>query len=275
MITTTEPGHGRTSIRVMTYNILNGGERRENHIQEVIQAARPDVVVLQEVFTGDFLRVLAQSLEMEYFLGTGNAKHKVSLLSRFPIRTPASHHQAPPIWRNFIDVVIEYAPQRMFRLLGVHPIPNLGVLWELWRLWEAQHVIQHYRQYAHSPLLIAGDFNAIAPGDRIRTDTMPAWLKTILLLQGNRAYSFSIRAYLAAGLTDCFRYLHATEDGFTLPPPCPNTRLDYIFVNSPMKAFLVECWVVREPRAVLEASDHYPVMAEFRFDAESSESQVR
>jgi hypothetical protein len=31
------------SLRVMTYNILDGGENRESHILQVIQAANPDV----------------------------------------------------------------------------------------------------------------------------------------------------------------------------------------------------------------------------------------
>jgi len=36
------------SLRVMTYNILDGGENREAHILEVIQTSQPDVVILQK-----------------------------------------------------------------------------------------------------------------------------------------------------------------------------------------------------------------------------------
>jgi len=252
-------------MRLMTYNILNGGEGREQHIAQVIQAAKPDVVVLQEVFTAEFLKALAQPFGMDYFFGTGNKKRRVALLSRLPIHAPKSFHPAFPIWRNFIEAKIEYAPGKTFWLIGVHPMANLRVACELWRLWEAQYIIRHCQPYQPEPCLIAGDFNAIAPNDKVRTDLMPMWLKLILFSQGNRVYHFSIRAFLAAGFTDCFRFLNPTEAGFTLPPPVPNTRLDYILVNATMKAHLKNCWVVREPNAVTQASDHYPVMAEFSF----------
>lgn len=260
---TRESDQQKKTIRVMTYNILNGGNGRESLIRQVIEAARPDVIVFQEVYEKAFLLSLGRALEMGHYLGSGNARHRVALLSRFPIRNPQSHHPSPPIWRNVIDASIEFSPGRTFRLIGVHPMPNLGVLCEAWRLWEARHVIRHCQQYADEPLLIAGDFNAIAPGDRFRTGTMPAWLKLILFLQGNRVYHVSMNAYLTSGLVDCYRVMNREDDGFTLPPPTPNARLDYILVNPQMQASLTGCSVIREPNAVLHASDHYPVVADF------------
>ena len=67
----------------------------------------------------------------------------------------------------------------------------------------------------------------------------------------------------AAGFTDCFRALHPDDEGFTLPPPAPNARLDYLFANPVLAPALRSCSVVREPPVVLHASDHYPVVAEF------------
>jgi len=55
-------------LRVMTYNILDGGENREAYILDVIQTAKPDVVILQEVFTEDFLKFLSHSLGMNYYI---------------------------------------------------------------------------------------------------------------------------------------------------------------------------------------------------------------
>jgi exodeoxyribonuclease-3 len=140
----------------------------------------------------------------------------------------------------------------------------LGVVFEVLRWWEAKYVLS-YLHHSHNTLcLIAGDFNAIAPGDKVNIDNMPNWLRWIIYLQGNRVYHFSIETFLSAGFIDCFRFLNS-EEGFTLPPPNPNSRLDYIFVNATMKAHLKKCWVVREPNSVNLASDHYPVMAEFSF----------
>jgi len=252
------------SLRVMTYNILDGGEKREAHILKVIQLAKPDVVVLQEVFTEEFLKFLSHSLSMSYYIGTGNKKRKVALLSKLSVRTFKSHCPLFPIWRNFIDAEIEYEPNKTTRVIGVHPIANLGIVFEIWRLWEAKHVTNHIRNFKSEPCLIAGDFNAIAPGEKVKTENMPNWLKWVIYLQGNRVYHFSIEMLLLKGFTDCFRFLNS-DDGFTLPAPSPNARLDYLFVNAKMKAQLKKCWVVREPNSVNLASDHYPVMAEFSF----------
>jgi endonuclease/exonuclease/phosphatase (EEP) superfamily protein YafD len=47
------------------------------------------------------------------------------------------------------------------------------------------------------------------------------------------------------------------EDGFTLPAPDPSIRLDYIFVD-PVRQ------VVTQPRVVRAASDHPPLLVEFK-----------
>ena len=125
--------------------------------------------------------------------------------------------------------------------------------------------MHHIQTYKNELCLIAGDFNAIAPGEKVKTDNMPNWLRWIILLQGNRVYHFSIGELLSAGFTDCFRLLNPSDHGFTLPTPNPNSRLDYIFVNAKMKPYIRKCWIVHEPNDVEVASDHYPVMAEFSF----------
>ena len=252
-------------MKVMTYNILDGGEGRKKAILEVIRSIQPDIVILQEVYTPDFLQDLATVLDMEPFFATGNKKRRVALLSRLPIRTAKSHHPVFPIWRNVVEADIEYKPNKTLRVIGVHPKASLGILSEWWRWWEAKHTLKHINSHSSKPCLIAGDFNAIAPGDSIVMETMPQWLKLILRLQGNRTYQFSIREYLSNGFIDSFRYLNGGEAGFTLPPPNPNSRLDYVFVNSNLKDYLKKCWVVREPIVVEKASDHYPVVAEFEF----------
>jgi exodeoxyribonuclease-3 len=249
-------------LRVMTYNILNGGENRESYIIDIIQNVKPDIVVLQEVFTEKFLKSVSRSLAMDYYIGAGNKKRKTALLSKFPVKAFKSHHPVFPIWRNFLDAEIEYGPNKTIRIIGVHPMANLGVIFELWRLLEAIYVINHVQKYQNMPCLIAGDFNAIAPKEKAITENMPNWLKWTIRLQGNRVYHFSIERIISAGFTDCFRLLNS-DDGFTLPPPKPNSRLDYIFANNKMKEHLTKCWVVREPNSVNLASDHYPVAAEF------------
>jgi exodeoxyribonuclease III len=252
------------SLRVMTYNILDGGEGREKYLLEVLQTAQPDIAILQEVFHEGFVQNLASTLKMDSFFASGNRKRRVALLSRLPIISRQSYHPFPPVWRNVVEAEIEYQPDKRLRLFGVHPMANLSVICEFWRLWEAKRIVGRVKSHATEPCLVAGDFNAIAPNDRVVTNQMPWWLKFTILTQGNRVYHSSIHKYLSVGLTDCFRAVHPNDDGFTLPPPKPNSRLDYILVNEALKSHLINCRVVREPSAILEASDHYPVVADFQ-----------
>ncbi|MFN8413224.1 MAG: endonuclease/exonuclease/phosphatase family protein [Anaerolineales bacterium] len=251
-------------IRVMTYNILNGGQTRENSILDVIQTAKPDVIILQEVFSDELLKFLSDALGMDYYMGAGNKKRKVALLSKLPIHSFKNHHPLFPIWRNFIDAEVEIEPNKTINIIGVHPIANLGFPFEIWRFWETKHILNYVQKSKIESCLIAGDFNAIAPKEKVKTENMPNWLKWIIYLQGNRVYHFSLQALISAGFTDCFRLLNS-DAGFTLPPPTPNARLDYIFANDKMKNHLKNCWVVRDPKSTNLASDHYPVMAEFDF----------
>lgn len=232
----------------MTYNILDDGENREEHILDVLEAAKPNVVILEEVYTEELLKFLSHALEMKYYIGAGNKKRKTAMLSKIPVRAFKSHHPVLPIWRNFIDVDIECEPNKTTRIIGVHPMANLGVVFEIWRWLEQRYVIKHIQKRKNESCIIAGDFNAIARGEKVKTENMPNWLKWIIFLQGNRVYHFSIEGLASAGFTDCFRFLNS-DDGFTLPPPNPNARLDYIFVNAKMKAHLKKCWVVRDPTA--------------------------
>jgi exodeoxyribonuclease III len=251
------------SIRVMTYNILDGGEGRATYILEVLRTVQPDIAILQEVYEADFVQNLGNALKMEPFFAGGNRKRRVALLSRLPIISCQSYH-CFPIWCNVVEAEIEYQPNKRLRLFGIHPMANLSVICELWRWWEAKQIVERVKPHMAEPCLVVGDFNAIAPADRVCIGQMPRWLKLTIMAQGNHVYRFSIRKYLTAGLTDCFRALRPNDDGFTLPPLQPNSRLDYILVNDALKSHLANCWVVREPSAVLKASDHYPVVAEFQ-----------
>lgn len=93
--------------RVMTYNILDGGQSRANDILEVIQANDPSIVIIQEVVDEEILQSLAHNLQMKHFIGEGNKKRKVALLSKLPIESFKSHHPIFPIWHNFIEAEIK------------------------------------------------------------------------------------------------------------------------------------------------------------------------
>jgi exonuclease III len=253
-------------LRLMTYNILTGGVSREKYIQEVIQSANPDVVVLQEVTDVEVLKSIARSLQMQWFLGEGNQKTRVALLSRLPILNFKSYHPRIPIWHNVIEAEVEYQPNKSFVLMGVHLIPHLWIGFEVWRYLEVKYVLNLCKEFSRQPLLVAGDFNAIALGDDLLIKSSTVSIKAMLFLQGNYVFRFALQALLSAGFMDSFRFRHPKENGFTYPTAQRSTRFDYVFVNPVMQKHLKECWIVREPKIVIQASDHYPVLAEFDLD---------
>ena len=74
-------------MRVLTYNILKGGQDREAEIVEVIQSVTPDVVVVQEALEVEPFRQVATALGMSPYLAQsrGRLPLRVGLLSRLPV----------------------------------------------------------------------------------------------------------------------------------------------------------------------------------------------
>jgi endonuclease/exonuclease/phosphatase family metal-dependent hydrolase len=261
-------------FRLMTYNILEGGAGRESLVFETITANQPDVVLLQEVDNPAFFESLASRLGMHSFLAEApvqllrsNGKLKptrrsIGLLSRFPI-IKKNNYRVFPIWRTLLEATIEYAPGQQLTLFGLHLKAALTWVSELYRVQEVKTILRRIESLQPEKYLIAGDFNTLRPGDPILNKNIPFRMKMLIWLQFGRVYRLALPKVVKANLTDCYRTLHPTEPGFTLPPPVPNTRLDYIFASPGLVPFLRTCEVVTAPSAVLRASDHYPVIADF------------
>ena len=249
-------------MRVMTYNILDNAVGREVLVFEVLQAAQPDIVVLQEVGRAETVSQWAGALGMEFRFAAGNSKRHLALLSRLPIVHHHSYHP-PPLSATLLEATLEIAPQQHLHVYGVHLAAQPFVLLEMWRWWETKMILRRIRPHMLEPCLLAGDFNALGPGDPVNIDEWPPRLMRMLVWYGGRVPRWTISEVTAAGFVDCFRSLQSREDGFTLPTPTPNSRLDYIFVSGMLRSWLTDCHVVREPLAVEQASDHYPLMAEF------------
>jgi endonuclease/exonuclease/phosphatase family metal-dependent hydrolase len=249
-------------FRLMTYNILDGGAGREQLILDVLKAVGADAVLLQEVMDPSIVQSFATALNMYFFFAEGNSKRHLALLSRFPIISRHSHHPFP-LRYTLLEATIECALDRYIHLFGVHLQAHYAVFNEWWRTWEIKTILQRVAKYHSNPSLIAGDFNAVAPEDRVNIQALPARLKIILFLQGGRIFRHTIAKIISAGFIDCYRVLHPCDDGFTLPTPVPHVRLDYIFASQSLARCIQRCDVVTEPPVAHGASDHYPIMAEF------------
>src|SRR4051794_12127129 len=77
-------------MRLVSYNILDGGEGRADPLAEVILAQRPDIVALVEADHLAVLERIAARLSMDFIHAPGN-KSAAALLSRWPIRGSINH----------------------------------------------------------------------------------------------------------------------------------------------------------------------------------------
>ena len=213
-------------LRVLTYNIKDGGLGREQPILAVLTAARPDVIVLQEVYEQTDLHGWAAALDMAAVRARGNTRRHLALLSRLPIITCESYHPNPPIHTALLAAELQTEAGHTLSLFGAHLMAGPFVAMELWRLWEIATILKRVGASSANPALLVGDFNAIAPGDRVDVQHWPQPLRLILALQAGHVFRATLKGATAAGLRDCFRASHPTDPGFTLPASAPNTRLD-------------------------------------------------
>ena len=80
-------------MKVMTYNILEGGTGRIDPLAEVIRLAEADVVVVAEAWDGELFHKLADRLRMDRFLAENpkNPQGATGLLSRWEIREAVNY----------------------------------------------------------------------------------------------------------------------------------------------------------------------------------------
>lgn len=244
-------------FRLLTYNILNGGIGRTEAIANVINACAPDLVLLQEATDQANVERLAAATGMAE--GRTFRRQSLGFLSRRPvafsqwIRPRLSHHA-------FVEVVPEGVNLRVF---GVHLSAVLAAWTERRRVFELRALLKSVARHQEGFHVLAGDFNTIAPEDRLDVGSLPIRLRPLMWLSGGSVRWRTIQTVLDAGYVDAFRAQHPADPGMTLPTAAPQVRLDYVFVPKPHAARVVNCEVVRDTQAV-GASDHFPVVADLR-----------
>ena len=253
-------------MRLLTYNILKGGQTRVVEIMEVIQSVAPDVVVVQEVLEVDHFQQIATALGMSPYLAQsqGRLPLRVGLLSRLPVLEFHTLHLWP-VWPSCLQATVRLENGHSLTVFGLHLAAYYPWFLELWRTHQVRALLRYIQRTAPGMHLLAGDFNTIAPGDQASLVEAPLWVKAQAWFQLGYIPRWALRSLLDAGYIDCFRKLHPKEEGFTLPSPRPQVRLDYVFATPPLARTLRECQVITAPGKVASASDHLPVLAEFEW----------
>lgn len=234
------------TLRVMSYNIRHGrgldGQVDLARIAAVIRDVRADVVLLQEVDRGTE-RTDRRDLTAELAALTGmhgvfsrnipyqGGEYGNATLSRFPVVA----------WTNQRFRMLRPGEQRgLLQVTAAVPGHGRVQFWNThidYRPDDAERLsnvteINALLDRTSDPVILGGDFND-TPGSRVHAALGGRWED----------------AWLAAG----------EGDGFTIPADRPAKRIDYLWTphGSPWRA--VRAWV-----PVTEASDHRPLVVEFR-----------
>ncbi len=237
---------GQKTFRVMTYNIHHGegldGKVDLERIAALIKREQADIVALQEVDRGvqrtgrrDVPSELAALTGMTCLFSKNIAfqggEYGNAVLTRFPVRQWTNTH-LPMLQAGEQRGILQLSLQVQGREL-VFLDTHLDHHSEAERLASAVEIQRLILQYGRRPMVLCGDMN-----------TVP----------GTQTYQ-----QLARNFTDAWT-LSGLGNGNTIPAEKPVRRIDYIWLHKAAPLSPLKVWVPQS-----EASDHLPVVAEFRF----------
>ncbi len=249
-----------TSLRVVSYNILYGGQDRLEKIAAVLRALEADIVGLQEANEPAHVARLAEQLGMAHFVARSrNSPFHVALMSRFPIENPENLcNRCPHLWRSALRATVP-AGGAPLRVIVLHLAPGMradreavrqGELDELWP-------VLHAPEEAGRPALMMGDFNSTAPWHPHVSDGLrPAY-------SGARIPREVIQRIRDAGWTDAVHRARPDDGTHSVSVASPTTRVDFIWLSPALSDRLLDARV-EALEIAREASDHYPVRAILR-----------
>jgi exodeoxyribonuclease-3 len=254
---------------VATWNVNSVNARLPN-VLEWLGAARPDVVLLQEIKCQDPAFPTTAIGELDYNVATLGQKsyNGVAILSRRPLEgvvrgLPGGSLDEQARYLEAVTCGIRVAT---IYLPNGNPIGTDKFAYKL--AWMA-------RLRAHAaalleldePVVLGGDYNVIP--DAIDCHDPKAWLGDALFQPESRR---AFRSLLHLGFTEAYRALHPDQRGaytfwdyqggaFQLDH---GIRIDHLLLSPLAADRLVSCMIDKDPRRKPRASDHTPVVVELR-----------
>jgi endonuclease/exonuclease/phosphatase family metal-dependent hydrolase len=243
-------------LRLLSYNIKFGGKGREELLAAVIRAAEPDIVLLQEATDRLAVRRLAELTGMPTW--DSRVNYSTGFLSRLDV---ASYNWHLPRGSRHAFLEIEIA-QPALRIFGLHLSAWFSNWNERQRRYEIEALLAAIKAHQDGFHVIAGDFNALAPGEALQVGRMPQWIRAMVWLSGRDIARHTIQHMLDQNYLDAWAALHPGEAGYTFPTWDPHVRLDYAFTPERYRAALLQCEVLNQQPDAQRASDHFPLLTE-------------
>ena len=254
-------------MKIATFNV-NGVKGRLPRLLEWLDAARPDVVCLQEIKTGDasFPAAPIETAGYGAIWHGQRSHHGVAILARDaqPVEIRRGLPGDPDDGQaRFLEADVHGLRIASVYLPNGNPQPGPKFDYKL--AW-FERLLVHARSLAESghPVVLAGDYNVVPTDDDIYATR--SWLKNALLQPAPRA---AYRRLLAQGWLDALRALHPDERIYTFWDYLRNSwprdaglRIDHLLLSESLRPRLVAAGVDKHVRGRDNASDHAPVWIE-------------
>ncbi len=251
-------------MKLMTYNILNGGEKRLPLITKVIKEESPDYLTINEanIFTAnnnEILKKVAKETGFPYYdiALSGELDFHVAAFSKFPFK---SVQKLQPLMRACIIAKID-TDFGEISIASLHLTPNSEDL----RHPEINLVVNDQIQYPNRILM--GDMNSLSSHDGYSPNLVKNLNEKSLkrFTTDGRLRFDAIDKIESCGYFDSAVHLNKNKE-YTSPTLLNqysqhyNMRLDYIFLSKPLLSHLAGYKVIKN-EITRKASDHYPVTA--------------
>ena len=253
-------------MRLVSYNILDGGEGRADPLGEVIEAQRADIICLVEADNLAVVERIANRLKMDFIHAPGR-KSAAALLSRWSIAKTVNHGllrlDGPE--KSFVEVEVVEPGGRMWSIGVLHLHAHARESDELMREKELAGLLDTFARHrsANLPHLLVGDFNSNSPHQRIDPEKLYPTSRNEWDANGGQVPRRVVQRVLDAGYVDA---LHAFDPVFaethgTFTTQCPGQRVDYVFTFGFDRASIKHGWIEYD-RLAKYASDHFPIGVE-------------
>ena len=252
-------------MRLVSYNILDGGEGRADPLAEVLEAQRPDVIALIEADFPWALERIANRFKMDFIHASGK-KGSVALLSRWPIRQTLNHGPLRPgLTKCLLEATVVEPGGREWVVGVLHFHAHALEEDEHIREGELAEVLDAFAKHraSNTPHILCGDFNSNSPAQQIDPTRCKESTREACQKNGGALPRRVIERLLTAGYIDT---LHAVDPAKaavtgTFSTQHPGQRVDYIFTWGIPPARIKAAWVEQD-RLAKYASDHFPVAVE-------------
>lgn len=250
-------------MRIVSYNIMTGGEGRADPLCEVLLAQNADVVALVEAEDPTVLERIARRMKMDYVQAIGNESGASALLSRFPIRDSINYAPLRPgLSKSLLQASVTDRKGQPWHFGVVHLHHRATDEDERKREAELEIVLQAFQplRQQNQPHFLLGDFNANSPVQQIDLAKCKPSTREQAAANGGTIPRRVVQRILNEGYADTYYLanpeLAKTQGTFTTQ--YPGQRVDYIFAHSLPADRVRSAWIEYD-RLATYASDHYPI----------------